>query len=123
MNISHKRHEILDIVDWFTEETVLEQMTITFIFAIIVTGICNSYTLDTFSNLFILLSHQQMYMVGHQTVGIESAMRGKNMAIVIMSDYQPIENLEELDVVLIIFKDVLLVDTTKHDMIDACCTL
>jgi hypothetical protein len=62
-------------------------------------------------------------MVGHQTVGIESAMSGKNMAIVIMSDYQPIENLEELDVVLVILKDVLLVDTTKHNMIDACRTM
>jgi len=40
-----------------------------------------------------------------------------------MSVYQPIENLEELDVVLIVLKDVLLVDTPKHDMIDAGCTL
>ena len=29
------------------------------------------HTLDTFFDLFIVLSHQQMYMVGHQTVGIE----------------------------------------------------
>jgi len=58
VNISHKRHKILNVVDRFTEETVLEQMTVTFVFTIIVAGICNSYTLDTFSDLFIKLSHQ-----------------------------------------------------------------
>ena len=41
------------------------------------------------------------------------------MSVVIMSVYQPIENLEELDVVLIVLKDALLVDSTQHDMIDA----
>ena len=53
---------------------------------------------------------------------IESAMRGENMSVVIMSVYQTIENLEELDVVLIVLEDVLFVDTTKHDMIDASTT-
>jgi hypothetical protein len=33
------------------------------------------------------------------------------------------KNAEELDVVLIVLKDVLLVDSSKHDMIDAGCTL
>jgi hypothetical protein len=50
-------------------------------------------------------------------------MRGENMSVVIMSVYQTIENLEELDVVLIVLEYVLLVDTPKHDMIDACRTM
>jgi hypothetical protein len=45
------------------------------------------------------------------------------MPLLIASINQRMKNIEELGIVLIILKDVLLVDSSKHDMIDAGCTL
>jgi hypothetical protein len=45
------------------------------------------------------------------------------MPLLIASVNQCMKNIEELGIVLIVLKDVLLVDTSKHNMIDAGCTL
>ena len=58
-------------------------------------------------------------MVGHEAVGVVGAVRAAGVPVVIVAHTHPVEGDDELVVVLSTLEDVLVVDATHHDVVDA----
>lgn len=112
MNISKKCHEIVRIVTWFTLETILEQMTNSAIFLVVVKSITSSYRFHDLSQRPILFAEQKMYVVRHQTIGIDMAGRSPCYKVILQSFLNCRQYLDEHPVVIWLFKDVLPVDAS-----------
>jgi hypothetical protein len=61
-----------------------------------------------------------MYVIGHEAVGIYMEVRRDMFAIVIYRIYEVLKTDEKLLIILLLFKDILSVDATKHHMVDTC---
>ena len=58
-----------------------------------------------------------MKVVTHQTVGIVGAVAAAGIALVIILHPHTVEGIDELVVVLLVLKDILVVDAAHHHMI------
>ena len=59
-------------------------------------------------------------MVGHEAVGIYMEVRRDMFTIVIYRIYEVLKTDEELLIILLLLKDILSIDATKHHMVDTC---
>lgn len=60
-----------------------------------------------------------MDVIGHETVGIETTGLTYDVALVIIFMLEVFEELEESLAVGVIGKDVLAIDASEHDVVDA----
>ena len=61
-------------------------------------------------------------MIAHQTIGINGTKRLYSNAILIITFCKSLKADCHLKIILIVLEDILTVDTSKHDMIDASTT-
>ena len=61
-----------------------------------------------------------MKVVTHQTVGIVGAVAAAGGTLVIIPNPHTVEGIDELVVVLLVFKDSLMINTMHHHMVDTC---
>ena len=59
-------------------------------------------------------AYEQVEMVGHEAVGIIGAVAATGVAIVIVPDAHTVEGVDELEVVFLVLKDILVVDASHH---------
>lgn len=97
-------------------------MAASLVFFVEVGSIANTQTFNRFGNAFISLPNKQMYVVAHQAICVHRIGLWKGAARFVASFVQPHKNLLHPDIVLCLLKDILFVDTPKHDMIYACRT-
>jgi hypothetical protein len=57
-----------------------------------------------------------MKVVTHQTVGIVGAVAAAGVAFVIVPNPHSVEGIDELVIVLLVLKDILVVDAPHHHM-------
>jgi len=72
--------------------------------------------LHRFSHRFFALTDDQVKMVGHEAVGIIGAVAATGVAIVIVAHAHTVEGIDELVVVFLVLKDILMIDASHHDM-------
>jgi hypothetical protein len=63
-----------------------------------------------------------MYVITHQAIGINGTERLYSNTILIVALCKSLKALYHLKIILIVLEDILTVDTSKHDMIDASTT-
>lgn len=120
MNVAQQHSEVGHIIDRLALETFFEQMAIAPILAVIVVHIGTGYALDGFAHALLAFPNEQMEVIRHEAIGIVGTIGSAGFPVVIKAHAHPVEGDNELIVVLGILEDVLVVDTTHHDVIDAC---
>jgi len=101
-------------------KSVLKQVAYSLIPFIIIGCIGHGQSFQADADALGTLAKQQVYMVGHEAVGIHMAVRRYMFAIVIHRIHEELQAVEELLIVLLFLKDVLAVDAAHHHMMDAC---
>ena len=71
------------------------------------------------ANKGCLFTDQKVYMIAHQAIGVNSTEGLYSNAILIISLCKPLKADCHLKIILIVLEDVLFIDSSKHDMIDA----
>ena len=117
--IAQEHCEVGHIVNWLALETFLEQMTITSVLSIIVIYITAGNALHCVTYALFTLTYEQMKMIVHEAVGIIGTIATAGVAIIIVPDTHTVEGVDELIVIFLVFKDILMVDAAHHHMIDA----
>jgi hypothetical protein len=119
VDIAHQSYKVLHRIDWLTPETVLEKMTVTLILLIEKIRISNTQSFYDRADVLFLFTDQKVYMIAHQAIGINGTEGIYSNAILVISLCKPLKADCHLKIIFIILKNVLLVDSTKHDMINA----
>ena len=120
MYIADQCDEILHIIDRLTLETILEKMSYALVPLIIIDGVRYGYGLHDRAYVFLCFPDKQMHMVGHQAIGIDQAGRREWQPSLVCGVDSMMEQLDELEIVVRIIKDILPINTSKHHVIDAC---
>jgi len=55
-------------------------------------------------------------VVAHQAVGVVGAVAAAGVALIVIPHPHPVEGVDELVVVLLVLKDILVIDATHHHM-------
>ena len=71
VNVAQECNKIGDIIDRLTLEAVLEEMARARVFAVEVERIADSKGLDGITDFFFVNLQENMYVIGHETVGID----------------------------------------------------
>ena len=61
-----------------------------------------------------------MEVVRHQAVGVVGAVASAGVALIIVTHPHPVKGIDELVVVLLFLKDILVVDASHHHVEDSC---
>lgn len=122
VDVAQEHREIGHIVDRLALEALFEQVAIAPVLSIIVIDIAAGNALDSLSHRLFSLAYEQVKMVGHghEAVGIIGAVAATGVAIVIVPDAHTVEGIDELVVVFLVFKDILMIDASHHHMMDTC---
>lgn len=70
-------------------------------------------------DLLCALAVEEMDVIGHETVGIEATGLAYDVALIIIFMLEVFEELEESLAVGVIGEDVLTIDASEHDVVDA----
>ena len=116
VDVTQEHREVGHVVDWLALETLLEQVAIAPVLSIIVIDIATSNALNSLSHCLFALTDEQVEMVGHEAVGIIGAVAATGVAFVIVPDAHTVEGIDELVVVFLVLKDILMIDASHHDM-------
>jgi hypothetical protein len=114
MYISQQYDEVLHVVDGFALEALFEQVSVATVLPIIIVhvGTCNAF--DGLSHSFIAFANQEVEVVAHEAVGVIAAVTATSVALVIIPNAHPVEGIDELVVVFLVLKDILVVDASHH---------
>ncbi len=63
-----------------------------------------------------LLGNQEVKVVAHEAVGVIAAVTATSVALVIWENAHPVEGVDELVVVFLVLKDILMIDASHHNM-------
>jgi hypothetical protein len=86
---------------------------------VIIVHVGTCYAFDGLSHSFIAFAYQEVEVVTHEAVCVIAAVTATGVALVIVPNTHAVEGDDELVIILIILEDVLAVDASEHDMIDA----
>ena len=92
------------------------------IFSIEIEYVAGSDGLDDASYYPVLLTDQQVNVVGHQTISVDAACDGLGFQILLQMVLDRSHCPDKDAIILRILKDVLTIDAPYHDVVDACCT-
>ena len=123
MDIPQQSDEIPHVVNRLTLETVLEKMAGTFVFQIEILRIGNGNALDGWHQPLIEFAKQQVDMIRHEAIGVDDAMRRQRMPLLVFRMSLKSEQLSELPIIRPLLKDILMIDTPQHNVVDARTTL
>ena len=76
---------------------------------IIIVNVATGQTLDNFAYLLVALTNEQMEVIGHEAIGIYGATGATRQAHVIILNTNPVKGSDELEVVFLVLKDILVV--------------
>ena len=119
MDITHQGNKVFHRIDRLTTKAVLEEMAITLIFFVEIIRIRDAESFHDRTDVLFLFTYQKVYMIAHQTIGINDTKGLNCNAILIITFSKSLKTNYHLKIIFIILKDILTVDTSKHDMIDA----
>lgn len=114
MYISQQYGEVGHVVDGLAFEAFFEQVSIATVFSIIIVHVGACYALDGLSHSFVALAYQEVEVVAHEAVGVITAVTATGVALVIVPNAHPVEGVDELVVVFLVLKDILVVDASHH---------
>ena len=114
MYISQQYGKVLHVVDRLALEALFEQVAVATVFPIIIVHVGACYALDGLSHSFIAFAYQEVEVVAHEAVGIIAAVTATSVALVIVPNAHPVEGVDELVVVFLVLKDILVVDASHH---------
>ncbi len=118
MYISQQYGEVLHVVDRLALEAPFEQVSVAPVLPIIIVHVGACYAFDGLSHSFIAFAYQEVEVVAHEAVGVITAVTATGVALVIVPNAHPVEGVDELVVVFLVFKDGLMINTTHHHMVD-----
>ena len=93
------------------------------VFVVEILCIGNGNTLNGCHHAFIQFTHQQMYMVRHQTVSIDDDMRRQGLASLVLRKRLHTKQFQKLPVICPVLEDVLVIDAAHHHVVNTRCTL
>lgn len=111
VNVAQECNKIGDIIDRLTLEAVLEEMARARVFAVEVERIADSKGLDGITDFFFVNLQENMYVIGHETVGIDGTEGRKAIAKLIVLFYELLHVHKHAGMVFEVFEDVLAVYT------------
>ena len=76
---------------------------------IIIVNVATGQTLDNFAYLLVALTNEQMEVIGHEAIGVIGAVASAGVALVIVAHSHPVKGGDELEVVFLVLKDILVV--------------
>ena len=114
MYISQQYSEVGHVVDGFALEALLEQVSVAPVLSIIIVHVGTCYAFYGLSHSFIAIANQEVKVVAHEAVGVIAAVTATSVALVIIHNAYPVEGVDELVVVFLVFKDILVVDASHH---------
>ena len=71
------------------------------------------------ADVLFLFAYQKVQMVAHQAIGVNSTEGLYSNAIFVITLRKALKAGCHLKIILIVLEDVLFIDSSKHDMIDA----
>ena len=89
-------------------------MAVASVLPIIIVHVGTCYAFDGLSHSFIALTDEQVEVISHEAVGVITAVTATGVALVIVPNAHPVEGIDELVVVLLVLKDILVVDASHH---------
>ena len=101
-------------LDGLALETLFEQVSVATVLPIIIVHVGACYAFDGLSHSFIAFAYQEVKVVAHEAVGVIAAVAATGVAIVIVPNAHPVEGIDELVVVFLVLKDILVVDASHH---------
>ena len=114
MYIPEQHCEIGHIVDRLRLETLFEKVAVASVFAVIIVHVGAGNALYCLAHALIALANQEMEMVGHEAVGIIGAVAAAGGALIVIPHPHTVEGCNELVVVFLVLKDILVVDASHH---------
>ena len=100
--------------DGLALEALFEQVSVAPVLSIIIVHVRACYAFDGLSHSFIAFAYQEVEVVAHEAVGVIAAVTATSVALVIVPNAHPVEGVDELVVVFLVLKDILVVDASHH---------
>lgn len=119
VDVADECQEVIHVVDRLAFESVLKEVAYALITFIEIGCIGDGNALDNASDGFCLVTYEQVYMVGHQTVGVDVASWWKGSTQLVFGVDLLVEGLDEFQIVVSIDEDVLTIDAAEHYVINA----
>ena len=89
-------------------------MAIAPVLSIIIVHVGAGYALHGLSHALLALTDEQVEVVRHEAVGVIGAVASAGVAFVIVAHSHPVKGCDELEVVFLVLKDILVVDASHH---------
>ena len=119
VDITKQSKKVSFIIYRFTFEAILKEMPKSHIFIIVVMCICSCYAVNYRGQFLFCLSYKKMYMICHKTIGIEMTTLWKSFPYLVNWINHVSQDSQKAEIVFTIFKNVLPICASHHDVIDA----
>lgn len=117
--VPQESQEVGEVFAGLGLEAVLEEVACASVFLVEVLGIGDFESLHGLVDFLCALAVEEMDVIGHETVGIEGTGVGEPLSKGCVVLGKLFEELEESLAVGVIGEDVLTVDASEHDVVDA----
>ena len=116
MYISQQYGEVGHVVDGLALEALFEQVSVATVLPIIIVHVGTCYAFDGLSHSFFAFAYQEVEVVAHEAVCVITATPATGVAFVIVPNAHPVEGIDELVVIFLVLKDILMIDAAHHHM-------
>ena len=102
------------LVRRFALEAFFEEVAVAPVLSIIIVHVGAGYALHGLAHALFALTDEQVEVVRHETVGIVGAVAAARVALIVIPHPHTVEGGDELVVVLLVLKDILMIDASHH---------
>ena len=89
-------------------------MSVASVLPIIIVHVAAGYALYGLAYALLALTNEQVEMISHEAVGVIGAVASAGVALIVVTHTHPVKGIDELVVVFLVLKDILVVDAAHH---------